>query len=145
MKGEQRLKGTKRLSLVHEKGRTWVNRLLVLKTISNDLDRSRFAFLAGKRIGNAVVRNRVKRRLREIVRLAPIKGGRDGLLIARRQAANADYHQLKRAADDVLKGAGLLPTQREADLRPSRVPAITEHVSGGGDSPIPSNDREAEE
>ena len=108
MRRGQRLTGSKRFSLIHQEGHAWANRLLVIKTIPNDLDRSRFAFLVGKRIGSAVARNKVKRRLREAVAPTPVEAGWDVIFIARRDAANADYHQLKRATEDLLKRARLL-------------------------------------
>ena len=74
MQRERRLTEGKRFSLIHREGRGWANRLLVLKIIPNDLDRNRFGFLAGKRIGKAVVRNRVKRRLREVCPPCPHEG-----------------------------------------------------------------------
>jgi ribonuclease P protein component len=118
MQRERRLTEGKRFSLIHREGRGWANRLLVLKIIPNDLDRNRFGFLAGKRIGKAVVRNRVKRRLREVVRLAPMKDGWDIILIARKGTSEASYHQLKRAAEDLLKRARLLITQPYKRLPP---------------------------
>ena len=103
-----RLTGSKRFSLIHREAQSRANRLLVLKAMSNDLDGSRFGILVGKRIGNAVSRNRVRRRLREVTRLTPVKAGWDIVFIARRGAADADYHQLQCATHDLLKRAGLL-------------------------------------
>ena len=103
-----RLTGSKRFSLIHQEAQARANRLLVLKAMPNDLDGSRFGFLVGKRIGNAVSRNRVRRRLREVTRLAPVKAGWDIVLIARRGAAGADYSQLQRATLDLMKRARLL-------------------------------------
>ena len=94
--------------MIHQEGRVWANRLLVMKIIPNDLDRSRFGFLVSKRIGNAVVRNKVKRRLRDVMRLEPVEAGWDMIFIARRGAANSDYRHLKRAAEGLLKRARLL-------------------------------------
>ena len=55
----------------------------------NDADPSRFGFTVSKKVGNAVERNRVRRRLREIVRrnaaLLP-QGGHDYVLIGRKAA-----------------------------------------------------------
>ncbi len=94
--------------MIHQEGRVWANRLLVMKIIPNGLDKSRFGFLVSKRIGNAVVRNKVKRRLRDVIRLEPVDAGWDVIFIARRGADSSDYHQLKRAAGGLLKRAKLL-------------------------------------
>ena len=109
MQRERRLTGLKSFNLIHREGRGWANRLLVMKSISNGMDRSRFGFVAGKRNGTAVVRNKVKRRLREAVRLSPVPAGWDVLFIARRGAVNADYWHLKTAAEELLTRARLLP------------------------------------
>lgn len=108
MQRERRLTDSKRFPLIHQEGRVWANRLLVMKIIPNGLDNSRFGFLVGKRIGNAVVRNKVKRRLRDVIRLEPVQAGWDVIFIARRGADSSDYNQLKRAAGGLLKRAKLL-------------------------------------
>jgi len=61
-----------------------------------------------KRIGNAAVRNRVKRRLREAVRSNHIKSGWDALFIVRRGAGSAKYQDLKNATDNLLQRANLV-------------------------------------
>ena len=79
------------------------NRFLVIRFLPNGLDRSRFGFMVSKRIGNAVVRNKVKRRLREAVRVTPVKAGWDAVLIARKGTERAGYHELKQAAGNLLR------------------------------------------
>jgi ribonuclease P protein component len=57
----------------------------------------RFGFTASKKIGNAVERNRVRRRLREMVRLTaalPAQTGYDYVLIGRRAALSAPFERL---------------------------------------------------
>ena len=108
MQKDFRLTGSKQHSLVHTLGSTWSNRLLVLKTLPNELDRSRYAFLAGRRIGNAVVRNYIKRRLREVVRLVSVKTGWDIVFIARKGSYKVDFWLLKKMAEQLLRRSGIL-------------------------------------
>lgn len=79
------------------------NGLLVMRVLPNGLDRSRFCFVTGKRVGNAVARNRVKRRLREVVRNSAAAPGWDTVLIARKGSADADFKQLERAVHNLIR------------------------------------------
>ena len=79
------------------------NGLLVLRLSANDLERSRFCFVTSKRVGNAVARNRVKRRLREVVRNADFQPGWDAIIMARKGAADANYAQLERAVHNLMR------------------------------------------
>ena len=108
MQRSQRLTGSKRFSQIHVEGSSAANRLLVIRYLGNGSDCSRFGFLVSKRIGNAAVRNKVKRRLREAVRLNAVKDGWDALFIARRGAGNAKYQELKDATDNLLRRAKLV-------------------------------------
>ena len=108
MQRRLRLPGGKCFSSVHRDGQTWTNQLLVLKALPSGLEQSRLAFAAGRRLGSAVVRNRVKRRLREGARLIHVKAGWDALFIARKEAVTADFRRLKQASDDLLTRARLL-------------------------------------
>jgi ribonuclease P protein component len=103
-----RLRRRKDFDAVFRRGRTWSNDLLVLRTLPNDCDHNRFGFVTSKRLGKAVVRNRVRRRLRETVRALPTLPGFDCVLSARTKAADADFAALSAAAGSLLKRAGLL-------------------------------------
>jgi ribonuclease P protein component len=89
---------------------------LVLCALANDLPYSRFGFAVSSRIGNAVVRNRIKRRLREIMRLrmATIRPGCDIILIARKPIRSAEYHQLETACARLLRRAQRLVDEEQA-------------------------------
>ena len=66
----------------------------------DDENPARFGFTVSKKVGNSVERNRVRRRLREIVRLSDASGfksGRDYVLVGRKNALELSYQRL--AAD----------------------------------------------
>ncbi len=91
-----------------------MNRLLVMKVFPNRLTLSRYGFSLSRRIGQAVIRNRVKRRLREILRLAPLVPGWDIIFIVRPAAASANYTELKGAVVNLLSKAQLLNREHES-------------------------------
>ena len=107
MKREQRLTQRGQFSKVYSEGKSWANELLVMKALPNGLEQSRFGFSVSRRVGKAVVRNRVRRVLRECVRLTPYKPGWDVVFIARSPASEADYHQLERAVEKLTRRANL--------------------------------------
>ena len=59
---------------------------------------NRIGFTVSNKVGNAVVRNRIRRRLREIYRLheSEFRTGHDIVVVARMRAATADYVRLER-------------------------------------------------
>ncbi len=105
----RRLKGNKEFQHVRNHGRSWSHHLLVLCAHPNELAYSRFGFVVGKHVGKAVVRNRVKRRLREAVhaRLAFVAEGWDVVLIARSPIVSARFVEIMEALDSLLSRAGL--------------------------------------
>ena len=83
--------------------------LLLLRYRRNELDRTRYGISTGRRIGTAVVRNTVRRRLRTVLRRldADIERGWDVLLIARAPAATASQSELDLALRRLVLTAGL--------------------------------------
>ncbi len=108
MQRERRLRRSVEFQAVQREGEGWRDRFLILRVAPNGRTISRFGFTVATSIGNAVVRNRVKRRLREAVRHEPVKAGWDLVFIARRETAAADFQQLHRAVTGLLRRAGLL-------------------------------------
>ncbi|QPS34472.1 ribonuclease P protein component [Brevibacterium casei] len=70
----------------------------------DDSHAARVGFIVSKAVGNAVTRNRVKRRLREIVRPRLGEFGTGSLFVVRAlpNAAAADYSQLATEVDDLI-------------------------------------------
>ena len=109
MKRDQRLRTPAEFRHAREQApRGWPHPLLVLYVVSNELGRTRIGITVSSRVGNAVVRNRVRRRLREAVRsrLDGLAPGIDVLLIARPASARAGWGELSAALDSVLTRAG---------------------------------------
>jgi ribonuclease P protein component len=108
MNERERLKARKDFVAVYRHGRAWANRLLVLRALPNDLPCTRYGFVVSKRVGKAVVRNWLKRRLREGLRSLSAATGWDLVLLARPPAAQASYHDLREAIANLLSRARLL-------------------------------------
>jgi ribonuclease P protein component len=110
VKREQRLRTPAEFRRVRELApRGWPHRLLVLYVAPNELDRTRVGITVSGRVGNAVVRNKVRRRLREALRarLPKLKPGVDLLITARPASATASWEELCEALDGVLARAAL--------------------------------------
>ncbi len=68
----------------------------------------RVGITAGKRLDRrAVVRNRIRRRLREALRLLPVAAGYDVVVLARRRILSLDSGELRAALEEVFERAGL--------------------------------------
>jgi len=110
MKRALRLRRSADIQRVLREGKSWANQWLVLYVLPGAEEYPRCAFITGKRTGKAVMRNLLKRRLREAVRrrLPEVKGGWDLVFIARRKSADADFAQCVAAVDQLLFRAGLV-------------------------------------
>ena len=94
---------------IRREGKSWAHRLVVLCVLDNDLEYSRFGFAVSKGVGNAVTRNRVRRRMREVVRLqrGSMEGGWDMVFIARPSIRRVTYAEIESAIEDLVARAGL--------------------------------------
>ncbi len=91
-------------------GRRFTGRLLtVVVAAPATVGATRVAFIAGRKVGNAVQRNRAKRRLREAVRklIGDGEQARDVIVIAKPGAAEADYWALEAELAELLASAGV--------------------------------------
>ncbi|HRC62671.1 MAG TPA: ribonuclease P protein component [Dehalococcoidia bacterium] len=77
----------------------------------NGLEQSRVGFAVGKRVGNAVTRNLVRRRLRAITRATALVPGYDIVVTARQNAAMARYGELEQAFRQCARRGTLLAAE----------------------------------
>jgi ribonuclease P protein component len=108
VRGERFLSKNSQFSVVYEGGKSWAGKEVVLKALPNALDVSRFGFVVSRHLGKAVVRNHIKRRLREIARQIQVSPGWDIILIARVPAAGTDYKSLEKSVRKLLLRAGII-------------------------------------
>jgi ribonuclease P protein component len=91
-------------------GTSRASALVSIRARRTDLPVARFGISTSKRIGGAVVRNRVRRRIREILRAdaARLRPGWDVLIVARPPSALADHGALASSVDGLLVRSGVL-------------------------------------
>ena len=92
---DRRLRRRADFDRVFQQGRHNSGRLMALRSVPNERPLTRYAYAISKRVGNAVVRNQIRRRLREILRSLPVREGFDSSSRSRPDAAQATFHELK--------------------------------------------------
>ncbi|MBQ2323597.1 MAG: ribonuclease P protein component [Oscillospiraceae bacterium] len=110
MKRATTLKENYEFRRMYAKGKSGVSPCLVVYCRPNHRAHNRLGITVGAKLGHAVVRNRVRRRLREIYRLNQprMKQGYDVVLVGRVRAVSASYQELERAFLRVCEKLSLL-------------------------------------
>lgn len=110
MRPEVTVKENREFRRIYRKGRSAVSPCMVVYCQKNKQGRSRLGVTVSTKLGHAVVRNRVRRRLREIYRLNlnGMEPGYDVILVARVRAAHTTYQKLEREYLSLLKKLSLL-------------------------------------
>ena len=109
MKRQSRLLRSADFDRTLRSGRRAASDYLALFVSDNELGRPRVGLAVSRKLGNAVVRNRIKRRLRELVRplLERAAGGRDVVIVARSRAVDAEFARLRQEMEMLwVKGGG---------------------------------------
>ena len=114
LSSDRRLRRSSDFYKVLTKGRRAANGILLMAAVESDRDSNRYGLAVSKRVGGAVVRNRLKRRLRELLRgldAAVIGGQWDVVVTARPAAAGVSYQELGGSLERLGRRLGLMSTE----------------------------------
>ena len=106
-----RIKKQKDFEIIFKKGVSFKNSLFVLKFIKNSLNKTRVSFIVSNKISKkATVRNKIRRRLSEIVKkeINNIKGSLDIVFISLPGIEKKDFLELKDALNNLLIKAKII-------------------------------------
>ena len=118
MKHSQSLKKNADFQNVYKCGKSFANRYLVMYVKENDLSTNRIGISVSKKVGNSVVRHRVKRLILESYRLHEdmFNSSLDMVIIARSTAKDKSYKEISSAVIHLGKLHGILVKDDHGDL-----------------------------
>lgn len=98
---------------VYNHGKSFADSYLVMFILKNNLGINKVGFSVSKKVGKSVIRNRVKRRLKENYRLShsKLKIGYNIIFLSRVRANEADYNTLSNSMNKLFKKADLIKKQ----------------------------------
>lgn len=109
---QNRITRKKDIERILKKGKSFKEDFLILKTKKNDLNTFRFGFIVSQKVSKkAVVRNKIKRRLREAIKLMAkqLEPGNDNLLIVLPGEAEKKFQDIQKTIEKLLKRAKIWP------------------------------------
>ena len=106
------LKNNRDFVNVYTSGKSYANKFLVIYTLKNNSDRNRLGISVSKKVGNSVIRHRLKRLIKESYRLHEkmFNSGLDIVVIARKGSDACDYAGIESALLHLMKLNGTLDT-----------------------------------
>lgn len=108
MKKSFRVKSDKDFQAIFDKGTSVANRKFVVYQFKKDQKHYRVGLSVSKKLGNAVTRNAIKRKIRHVImEFSPYLTNHDFVIIARKGVEELDYHEMKKNLKHVLKLAKL--------------------------------------
>lgn len=104
MRKSYRVKRERDFNQIFSKGKNVANRKFVIYRLSKNQKHFRVGLSVSKKLGNAVVRNRIKRKIRHIlIENQSQLAADDFIIIARKGVEDLDYHEMKQNLLHVLK------------------------------------------
>lgn len=110
MRFSESLKSNRDFRRLYARGKSAASPLLVVYCRKNGGSRNRLGLTVGTKVGKAVHRNRIRRRLREIYRLCEdrLKCGFDIVVVARVRCRGAGYRELESELTRLFSSLGLM-------------------------------------
>lgn len=110
MEKKYRLRKNMEFKKVYSVGKNYWNRNFVLYIRKNGLDETRVGFTITKKHGNSVVRNKIRRRMKEAYRLnfKNVKDGYDLVFIPKKNIVNISYKEIEGSMIHIMKIANVL-------------------------------------
>lgn len=108
---ENRLQKEKDFKIVWKNGKSYISRCIIIKIRKNSRNISRFGVIVSNKISKkSTKRNRLKRQIREIIRLKikQIKPGFDCIVLARQGILDRKYQEIDAEIIKILQKAGLI-------------------------------------
>lgn len=99
------LKKNRDFKIVFKNGKSRANKYLVLYVLENGLEKNRIGISISKKVGNSVIRHRIKRLVKESYRLHEnmFNSGLDIVVIARESANTIGYREMESALLHLMK------------------------------------------
>lgn len=109
---KNRLRKKKEFNFIYKKGTPFFTKNLTVYVFKTKNNFSKVGFSVNNKVGNSVIRHKVKRRLSEIVRgrLLQIKTN-NYIFVARKGCEELDFNELKGQVESLLKKANLLKNE----------------------------------
>jgi ribonuclease P protein component len=106
---EIRLRKKGEFRQIYDQGRKYFGKYMLLFVVINGLEMNRYGIVASKKVGNAVIRNRSRRQVREIVRNAHgnLQPGNDMILVIKSSAVGVSFVDLQQDFASLCKKARL--------------------------------------
>lgn len=105
MRYTESLRNNQQFSNVYNNGRSKANKYLIAYILENNTDINRLGIVVSKKVGNSVVRHRVKRLIKESYRLQEnmFNSGLDIVVIARGSASSISFNEIDSAVKHLFK------------------------------------------
>ncbi len=120
------LKNNRQFRFVYNKGKSSANKYLVIFVVKNSGETNRLGISISKKVGKSVVRNRIRRRIKESYRSLEdnIKVGYDIVFLARQGANGSEYNDIHRSIKSLLNRQSLFKENENSDARGEKIEKI---------------------